>query len=402
MPDAPIPVELSGTCHRRFAAVAETFAGHLRSGVHHGAAVAIHHRGEPVVDLWGGLQGLDGDERPWEQDTVVICFSTTKGVAATLLHLVMERNGVAYDTPVVDVWPDYARGGQGTHLFDKSSTTIRHVLCHEAGIPQIRDEVDDFSDIEDWDRMVDLMERLECLWEPGTANGYHAVNFGWLVGHLVELIDGRPFQQVLAEEVVGPLDLDGMFVGAPESEHHRFAALRSPGGDDDQIKRQLESLLPPDHLLPKVLSPPGDGRAWMNSAAARAACVPSFTGAFTARSLSRFYAALERGGSLDGVTLLKPDTLEQATTVQNKRPDLALIVPIHWRLGYMGGGSEWSPAGPHREAFGHAGLGGSVAIADPKAELSFALTLDTMTPNLLTDDRARSLIVAAIACAADA
>ena len=126
---------------------------------------------------------------------------------------------------------------------------------------------------------------------------------------------------------------------------------------------------------------------------------PRFSGAFTARALAAFYATLERGGARDGVRLLTAETLARATTVQNTRPDLVLVLPMHWRLGFMGGGSTRWLAGPNEEAFGHAGYGGSVALADPKAEVAIAVTLDRLELNLLGGDRVAAVVNAAIAAA---
>ena len=387
---AMLPEGLKGFCDPRFSPVADLFADHLARGLHHGAAVAVFHRGEPVVDLWGGRRGLPGDESPWTEDTMAICFSTTKGVSATALHMVLERHGIGYDTPVADIWPEFAANG-------KERITIRHVLCHEAGVPQIRGEVDDVSDQADWDAMVAMVERLTPLWEPGTQNGYHAVNFGWIVGEILRRIDGRMISAFLAEEIAGPLGLDGAYIGTPAEQHHRVAPLT--GQMEFDVPPGMEAYLGEESMLRRALSPEGDGAAFLNSPAGLSTCGPAFTGVFTARSLATIYAALERGGELNGVRLLSPETLATATTVQNKRPDLVLYVPSHWRLGYMGGASAWSPAGPNRAAFGHSGLGGSVGLADPTAEISFALVLDKLQLNLLGDSRGRPLLDAAIACA---
>lgn len=396
--DSRLPEGIDGRCDQRFAAIPQILSSQLASGAHHGAAISVFHRGEAVVDIWGGrrrpVPPAGEAETEWQQDTMALSFSTTKGVAATALHMAMERTGTGYDTAVASLWPEFAEKGKG-------SVTIRHVLCHEAGIPQIAGLVPDAATLADWDHMTALMASLEPLWEPGTANGYHAVNFGWLVGEILRRLDGRSLSQFLDEEIAGPLGLDGCYIGTPVSEHHRVAALVTPDGVDEG-ERAIASLLPPDHLLHKVLSPrPAEEmNPFLNSSAGLSASVPSFTGVFTARSLGRMYAALERGGELDGVRLLSAETLATATTVQNTRPDLALVVPIHWRLGYMGGGSGISPAGPNREAFGHSGLGGSIAMADPKAEISVALVLDRIESNLLTDDRGRKVIEAAIAAVA--
>ena len=385
---ATLPLGIEGECAPRFAPVAEMLARQLDDGRHHGASVAIRQRGHPVVDIWGGRRYRGEWEEPWAADTMAVSFSTTKGVAATALHMVLERHGVDYDTPVASIWPEFAANGKG-------AITIRHCLCHEAGVPQIRGEIPDVSVMADWDEMVAMMERLSPLWEPGTANGYHAINFGWLVGELLRRIDGRPLPQFLAEEIAGPLDLDGLFIGTPPEEHHRVAPVHGELFDPETVS----ALIPHDHLLWRALTPDGDGLAFVNSKAGLQSVGPAFSGCFTARSLATMYAALERGGSLGPVTLLNPATVASATSVQNTRNDLVLIMPVHWRLGYMSGGSFFSAAGPNREAFGHSGLGGSVALADPRAEISMAVTLDRLEIDLLAGERVRSLVVAAVEAA---
>ncbi|MBW3614859.1 MAG: beta-lactamase family protein [Actinobacteria bacterium] len=383
-----LPVGVEGECTPRFARVAQLLGEHLAEGRHHGASVAIRHRGEPAVDLWGGLRFRGLEEEAWAPDTMAVSFSTSKGVAATALHMVMERHRLDYDTPVAALWPEFGRK-------DKDAVTIRHCLTHEAGIPQIRGEVADVWDMADWQAMVEMVERLEPLWEPGTANGYHAMNFGWLVGELIRRIDGRPLPQFLAEEIAGPLALDGLFIGAPSEEHHRVA----PVFGNDLSLAAAEAILPPDHLLLRVLAPDGDMIGFVNSKEGLETVAPSFSGCFTARSLAKLYGALERGGCLEGVTLLNPATLAAATAIQNTRPDLVLMIPVQWRMGFMGGGSFLSPVGPHVEAFGHSGFGGSVAFADPRAEISMAITLDRLEIDLLVGERVATLVQAAVEAA---
>jgi CubicO group peptidase (beta-lactamase class C family) len=388
-----LPAGLDGSCDARFLPVAEIVARQIEQGQHHGCAVAIRHRGAPVADFWGGERGAIGESTvvPWSADTMALSYSTTKGVAATALHMALERNGVPVETPVVDVWPEYAKNSSPS----KATTTIRHVLTHEAGVPHILGEIPDVTTMADWDEMVALVERLEPLWEPGTQNGYHAVNFGWLVGELLRRIDGRTIDRFVAEEIAGPLGCDGLFIGTPEREHGRVAPVIAPEGDASA----MDSLLPPDHLLRRALAPEGDMFAFVNSPEGLQTVAPAWSGVFTARSLATMYAALANGGELDGVRLLEEVTVERATTVQNTRPDLVLFVPIHWRMGFMGGGSMLSPTGPNPESFGHAGFGGSVAFADPKAEISFAIVLDRLDVDLLAGERVRLAVQAAVAAA---
>lgn len=388
-----LPAGLDGTCDASFLPVAEIVARQIEQGQHHGCAVAIRHRGVPVADFWGGERGVIGESTtmPWTGETMALSYSTTKGVGATALHMALERNGVSVDTPVADIWPEYAKDSSPA----KATTTIRHVLCHEAGVPQIHGEIPDVTTMADWDEMVALMERLEPLWEPGTQNGYHAVNFGWLVGEVLRRVDGRTIDRFVADEIAGPLGCDGLFIGTPESEHGRVAPVIAPEGDASA----MDALLPPDHLLRRALAPEGDMISFVNSPAGLKTVAPAWSGVFTARSLATMYAALANGGELDGVRLLDEATVVKATAIQNTRPDLVLFVPIHWRLGFMGGGSMLSPTGPNPESFGHAGFGGSVAFADPKAEISFAIILDRLDVDLLAGDRVRAAVQAAVAAA---
>lgn len=382
MPDAPLPDGVSGWCESRFSAVARVLSDQLAAGAHHGAAVAVHHRGVPVVDLWGGAFG---------EDTLALSFSTTKGPVAIALHMALERAGVPYDTAVAEVWPEFAQAG-------KAEVTIRQCLCHEAGIPQIRNEVPDVRATADWDAMVATVERLRPLWEPGTANGYHAFTWGWLAGELLERVDGRPLPTFLAEEIAGPLGLDGCFVGVPPADEHRLAPVHLDPAYRDMPP--LENLLPADSVTLQALSPRGDLVDFVNSELGRRACVPAITGAFTARSLATISAALERGGRLGRVALLERSTLEAATTVQSTRPDRVLFMPMGWRLGFMSMEPSGATSGASGGPFGHAGLGGSLAMADPGSELAVAVTLDRLELDLLGDRRGRAVVEAARAAAA--
>lgn len=351
----------------------------LAAGLHHGAAVAVRHKGEPVVDLWGGT---------FRQNSLVVSFSTTKGPVATALHMALERAGISYDAPVADVWPEFAAAG-------KADVTIRQALCHEAGIPQIRGEIADVFAMADWEAMVAMVEGLAPLWEPGSANGYHALNWGWLAGELLHRVDGRSPGVFLTEELAGPLGLDGCFLGTPPDELHRLEAVAwNPIYLDMPT---LDQLLPADSLTLRAVAPGGDMVSFVNSESGRSSCVPAITGAFTARSLAAIYATIERGGALGAVRLLSPSTVAAATAVQNDRPDLVLYYPMHWRLGFMGLTRAAGTGMATPDAYGHSGLGGSVALVEPRSELAIAVTLNRLELDLLGDGRANAIVHAAIA-----
>ena len=398
MPEARLPEGLDGYCDERFIDVANILAGQIAAGEHHGLAFAAYFRGDLVVDVWGGYrQSPDGDAK-WQRDTMSICWSTTKGIAATALHMAMERHGVDPDAPVASVWPEFGKNG-------KDAIKIRHLLSHEAGIPQIRDQIDDARELGDWDHMAEVMANLTPLWEPGTANGYHAINFGFLVGETMRRIDGRDVPTFLREELSEPLGLDGLYIGTPSSEHHRIAPLLRPeaptlaGGQDPEAT--YEQMIPKDTIPWKALGPRGNLFEFLDSPDGWSACIPAISGVFTARSLAKVYAAWERGGEVDGVRILKPETIAKATEVQNDRTDLVIVIAPHWRLGFMSAGAI-PVLGPNHEGYGHVGLGGTYAGTDPKAELSFALVYDLFGQTELLGAARGATVSYAVVAAAEA
>ena len=175
-----------------------------------GAAVCVYHRGEPVVDLWAGTRDPDGN--PWEADTMAMSFSTTKGVIATALHVLVDRGLLDYDDPVVKHWPEFAQGG-------KERITVRQVLCHEAGLYHIRKLIDHGERMLDWDHMVGVLERATPVHEPGSVSAYHALTFGWLVGEIIQRVTSLRLPEVLEAELARPLALDGLYIGAPAEAH---------------------------------------------------------------------------------------------------------------------------------------------------------------------------------------
>ena len=370
---------MKGQISPRFARLGDLLDRQLEEGRHLGVAVCVYRSGEPVVDAWGGLVRTGGG--PWERDTRVTVFSTTKGVTATCLHLLVERGGVELDAPVVRHWPDFARAGRER---GKERTTVRQILCHQAGIPQTPDAVTRFEQTLDWEFMARQMEELVPAFEPGTANAYHALNFGWLVGELVRRVSGRSLGRFFREEVAGPLGIDELHVGLPDALEPTVAPLEAPPAGEELGAVVPEDLRAPDGLMARtLLRPKGDLVAFMNTRPARAAEFPASGGIATARGLARLYACLAAGGTLDGVRLLSPETIARAARSQTPpgRRDLVLGFPMDWACGFMRGGPI-SACGPNPNAFGHAGYGGSVAFADPDARLGVAIVLNRMANEL--------------------
>lgn len=388
---------LNGTCDPAFGEVSDAFEAVL-DGDAGGAAVCVYHRGSKVVDLWGGFRDPGGD--PWEEDTLAVCFSTTKGVTATALHICVDRGLVDYDDPVALHWPAFAQNG-------KEGITVRHLLCHEAGLYDAASLLESAEQLLDWEAMVVALERATPAHEPGTANGYHAVTFGYLVGEVVRRVSGMGITDFVRTQIAEPLGLDGCYVGLPRSELGRVSTLIPPPGEDPMNLGRGEGTSPLAavaesmgievslEVIADALGAPHTMQIMLDPESLLYP-IPAANGCFTARSLARLYAALAGGGELDGVRLLSEETLARATEVQNTRPDKVIIFPLHWRLGYH---LVFTSAGTSENGFGHNGFGGSGGWADPDRQLSAALTLNALGSAIQGDPRFMSVGGAAMTCA---
>lgn len=365
---------LEGHVHPDFRGVAETFAKQLPARGPGGAALCVYHRGERVIDVWAGSRNRAGD--PWQADTLSLSFSTTKGIVATLLHILADRGQVDYDAPVSRYWPAFAQNG-------KAGITVRQLLCHEAGLYPIRSLLKDAREMWDWEHMLTVMEQAAPAHVPGTRNGYHALTFGWLVGGLVEKVAGKPLAQVLQEELAGPLQLDGCFIGVPPVAAARCANLIVPEKkprDPSRPARRKKTPLPqraietalrasgfePESTL-EAMVPHGMAKFDWNAPETVAACIPGAGGMFNARSLARIYAALGNGGEFEGARIISRHRLREMAQIQNTQRGAVIPLPMRWRLGYHRVFTT-GPRTPH--AFGHFGYGGSGAWCDPSRELA--------------------------------
>jgi len=371
---------LQGHYHPDFARVARTLERLIPRSGKGGAAVCVYHRGEKVVDIWGGTRDEQGT--PWQEDTVSLSYSTSKGVASTLLHILVDRGLADYEDPISEFWPEFGRGG-------KEEITLRQLLCHEAGLYDIRSMVDRATRMLDWQYMVETLADASPVHRPGSAHGYHALTYGWLVGEIVQRLTGKPYSEALETEIAKPLGLDGLYVGLPPDQAHRRAQLILPavmrsGGDAiERLERYARGVSRLTRVfsgrlelggLAGALLPRGIEDLDFNSEEFVSVPIPAANGMFTARSLARMYALLAADGELDGVRLLSRETVWRASEVQNRSVGRVIPLPMHWRLGY------------HRvptvgvsvpNGFGHFGFGGSGAWADPDRDLAVALTLNS-------------------------
>ncbi len=383
----PRCASLEGHVHPAFTGVADRLREQLwlASG---GAAVCVYHHGECVVDLWGGARDRRGS--PWRRETMAPSFSTTKGVASTLVHMMVDRGLLDYDDRVAQHWPEFARAG-------KQDITVRHVLAHQSGLYHIRQMIDSADRMRDWEHMIRAIERAAPVHPPGERTGYHGLTYGFLAGEILQRVTGRRFVDLVREELAAPLGLDGLYVGAPRSEIHRAAELMSVDREPALWERALGAETLREAILGiapfwslgaravglridlesiiDALAPRGISTFDFGSEETLRATIPAANGLFTARSLARMYAALACGGTLDGVRLLSPQTLARATRPQREPRERAVIpFDMRWRLGYH---AVFTTRGIPPRAFGHFGFGGSGGWADPSRELAVGLIVNS-------------------------
>ena len=362
--------------------VQQTIDGLVSSGAERGVQVAVYRDGTQVVDAVAGLADPDSG-RPVEAGTVFYNFSVVKGAAATIAHLLAARGLFGYDTPVAELWPEFAAHGKG-------AVTVRQVLDHTAGVPGIPLDTT-IEDLCDWDKMCAAIADAELWWEPGTKVGYHAYTFGYIVGEVVRRATGKRISQVL-REVADPLGVAGeLWFGMPPAEHHRLARLEDEPGAAEQAAQMMASL-PPD--LPMFRSAPMElfpNAAFGNRPDTLAADIPA-GGKTSARAIARMYAALL--GEVDGVRLLSPERLAEATAVSSSGTDEVFGNPSTWGLGYgIGGPTGDAKAAP--TVFGLGGVGGSFACGDTASGIAWAVTKNRISNDFSTSTQLGQLIAGA-------
>jgi CubicO group peptidase (beta-lactamase class C family) len=376
---ASIPIH--GTCHPRFEAVREVFAKGFESGTEIGASVCFVRDGETLVDLWGGH--LDRERsRPWQRDTLVNTYSTTKGMTALCAHLCVERGLLDLDAPVARYWPEFAAKG-------KDEIPVRWLLSHQAGLAAPRRRLS-VEELFAWHPFVEALAEQEPWWEPGTRHGYHALTFGHLVGELVRRVSGKSLGAFFREHVAGPLGADYHIGFGPELDARTsdlYGELLPPDLPPAALEGPLgaffRDMKDPATLTGAAFGNPALGEGLVNTRAWRAAELPAVNGHGTARALAAIYGVLARGGEQDGVHLLEPASIERAIEEQVFGPDAVLGgMPMRFGLGFMLR-QDLMPLSPNPRAFGHPGAGGSIGMADPDAKIGFGYTMNKMQMGML-------------------
>ena len=377
---------VQGTYDPAFTSVADAFAANFADRGEIGASLCILADGKPVVDLWGGI-ATPASKAPWQQDTIVPVYSCTKAATALCLHLLADRGLVDLDAPVARYWPEFAANG-------KEQVTVRMLLNHSAGLPALRDPVapNGFTDFE---ATAARFAAEQPFWEPGTANGYHMLSFGWLVGEVVQRVSGKSLGQFFRDEIAGPLGLD-FWIGLPIAEETRLAQaipfVAPAGAPQSDFTKAL--LADPGSI--QFLSYLNTGGFDMNKRVYRSTENGGAGGVANARALAGLFAPLT--GDKGYLSRARINAMRRPS-METER-DETLLIPTRFGEGFMlSMPNPGQPAGASvrlgEAAFGHVGMGGSIGFADPEARLAMGYAMNKLGGGILLNERGQSLVDAA-------
>lgn len=370
-------MEIGGTHDERFGAVRTELEAQLASGNELGAAIAVDIDGETVVDLWGGHRDA-ARTLPWERDTIVNVWSTSKEITALAVLLLVDRGLVDLDAPVARYWPEFAQNG-------KDTIPVRQLMAHTSGVSGW-DRPWTVEDMYDWDKAVEQLARQAPWWEPGTASGYHANNQGHLLGEIVRRVTGRTLKQFVADEIAGPLGVD-LQIGAKEADDARIAEIIPP----PPLPFDLGSL-PPDAPVVRTFTGPVASAAAANTIAWRRADMGALNAHTNARALVRALSVISRG-SVDGLSL-SPATVDRIFDEQARGVDLVLGIPLRWGIGFGLPEPATIPYIPDERICFWGGWGGSLTVMFPERRMTVSYVMNKMAPGIIGSDRSEAYLTA--------
>ncbi|MFW9872520.1 MAG: serine hydrolase domain-containing protein [Candidatus Thorarchaeota archaeon] len=371
-------IEIHGFCDEEFAAVKDAFQQNFKNEGEVGASFAVTLNGKFVVDIWGGYADK-AKTRPWEKDTIVNVFSTTKVMTIICTLMLVDRGQLDLDAPVAKYWPEFAQNG-------KEKILVRQIFSHTSGLAGWEEKIS-IKDLYNWDKVVNLLAAQKPWWEPGTSSGYHGVTHGYLLGELVRRITGKSLGTFFKEEVSGPLNAD-FHIGFGQEYDNRVADLITwtlpQKGEPGYIEMDPQSLFGRVFTNPIIDTSEIRRREW------RAAEIPAAGGHGNARSVAKIGSAIACGGEVDNVRLMKMQTIKKAMEEQSYTQDLVLMIPIRFGVGFGLPSKEMPFLKPYTVWWG--GAGGSMIIMDLDNKLSICYVMNQMKLTLVGDMRSVKLI----------
>lgn len=375
-------VVVHGECAPGFEPVRRVFEENFHERGELGAAFAATRHGEVVVDLWAGWTD-PSRTTPWGPDTLSNVWSTTKGMTAICAHRLADAGELDIDAPVAKYWPEFAAAG-------KSGIPVRWLLSHRSGVTGIGlDRPVKVDELYDWDHMTGLLAAQEPLFEPGTASGYQALAYGWLVGEVVRRVAGQGVREFFAEQVAGPLGVDFSIGLADDADLDRCSTLVEPVLTSEMATALATAFANAGPAALAAMANPRVEGHHANEPEWRRAVMPALNGHGTALAIAKIYGALADGSE----RLLSAGALARAREGQGNEIDCVGGVPNEWALGFYLG-SDARGFGPNPAAFGHDGFGGSTGGADPENGVSIGYAMNQMGPLLRDDPRKMALVTA--------
>jgi CubicO group peptidase (beta-lactamase class C family) len=388
--------QLNGTYTDAFSDVVQAFQQNFTEHGEVGASLTLTLNGETVVDLWGGLADAKA-ETPWEQDTLCVVYSSTKGAVALAAHTLISQGRLDLDQPVSTYWPEFAKNG-------KQDVTVRMMLNHSAGVPCNREKLRDGGCC-DWEYMVEAIENEAPFWPPGTRHGYHMMNFGWTVGELIRRVSGISLGDYFREAIAEPAGAE-FYIGLPSELEPKVAPMIANRPEKGLPLGAFTKALLNDAASIQALALFNNGGFSPNSPVCHAAQIGGGGGISNGRGLARIYTPFACGGSWNDHIFVDAASLARMGEVSSaSEEDATLLIPTRFALGFMksmdnrrrqaADKSSVILSGP---AFGHVGAGGSIGFADPEAKMGFGYAMNKMGPGILMNERGQSLIDAAYRC----
>ena len=364
-------MEIHGHCDERFGALREEFERNFTERGDVGASCAATVDGEYVVDIWAGHRDA-AKTLPWEEDTIVCVFSTTKTMAALSALVLFDRGELSFDDPVTKYWPEYGRNG-------KESTEIRHFMGHTAGLPGFGQKLTK-AQLYDWDHVIGVLERQEPWWRPGAECGYHAITQGFLVGEIVRRIAGMSLGTFFRENVAAPLGAD-FHIGLDPTHFGRTAEMLS-GGAIPEMPEEMT----PEHMRGRVDGTPDVMPPVTNTDGWREAELPAANGHGNARSVVRAQTVVANGGTAFGVNLMSPATIEQIFREQGE-----MVGGVRHGIGYGLSGFFTGDVPKDVKMCFWGGAGGSTILLDLTNRACLSYVMNQMDMNMLGDERGARL-----------
>jgi CubicO group peptidase (beta-lactamase class C family) len=369
--------DIDGTCDERFRAVRSELEQCLHAGDELGASILVDLDGTIAVDLWGGHRD-EARSQPWQRDTITNVWSSTKTVTSLAALMLVDRGELDVAAPVARYWPEFAAAG-------KQDVLVRHLLSHTSGVSGLEQPAVG-EDLYDWEKATARYASQAPWWPPGSASGYHALNFGHLIGEVVRRITGTSLKQFIADEIAGPLGADFQ-IGAAERDWDRIADVVPP----PPLPLDFAAL-GPDSLTVKTLTGPFIDATEANTPGWRRADIGAANGHGNARSVARIMSVIPRGGEVDGVRLLRPDTIELIFREQANGIDVVLGAPLRFGVGYGLPQLDTIPYIPDEKICFWGGWGGSVIIMDVGRRATIAYMMNKMGPGIIGSDRAERYV----------